>query len=291
MALQPFRHEQLNYFKFASIALNEFPKALRQTFKSMWDNNFAHRPGYQLWDDSTAVRNLFLAAEGGATKVPTHLAYEEWDCTALFQATIYAKSFALPDSTGHHRTLSDLYVKPRKLAHGTFHASVVSTSANSAETFALAMDQLRLLRNSLFHSHSSEIDKPAFDQYVQYAKDAFTALGVKTDPIDIIGGLEESDFPTNEVRKLEELIKEEYRAYVSFIQQQQQQQQQHLEGITSAMNAMKRKLEVMPNKDDIAKMLEQTVKHLKQTPAQDKQGIHLIEKYLCCKSTGQFPGL
>ena len=287
MALQPFRDEQLNYFKFASIALNEFPKALRQTFKSMWDKNFAHLPGYQLWDDSTAVRNLFLAIEGRNPKVPTHLSYEEWDCTALFQVTIYAKSFALPDSTGHQKTLSDLYVKPRKLAHGMFHASVVSTSANNAETVALAIDQLRLLRNSLCHSHTSEIDKPTFDQYVQYAKDAFTALGVKTDPIDTIGGLE-SDFPTNEVRKLEELIKEEYRAYVSFLQQQQQQ---HLDGITSDMNAMKLKVEVMANKDDIAKMLEQTVKHLKQTPVQNKPGIHLIKKYLCCTSTGQFPGL
>ena len=294
MALQPFLDEQLNYFKFTSIALNEFPKALRQTFKSMWDNNFAHGPGYQLWDDSTAVRNLFLATEGGATKVPTHISYEEWDCTALFQATIYAKSFALPDSTGHHKTLSDLYVKPRKLAHGMFHASVVSTSANNAETFALAIDQLRLLRNSLCHSHTSEIDKPTFDQYVQYAKDAFTALGVKTDPIDIIGGLEESDFPTNEVRQLEELIKEEYRAYVSFLQQQQQQ---HLEGITSAMNAMKLKVEVIPTGDDIANMLEQTIKGLKQTPAQGKPGIHIVDFDRanmfdgCSTGTGQFPRL
>ena len=278
MALQPFQDEQLNYFKFASIALNEFPKALRQTFRSMWDNNFAHRPGYQLWDDSTAVRNLFLAAEGGATKVPTQLSYNKWDCTALFQATIYAKSFALRDSTGHEKTLSDLYVKPRKLAHGMFHACVVSTSENNAETFALAIDQLRLLRNSLCDSHTSEIDKPTLDQYVQHAKEAFKALGVKTDPIDIIGGLEESDFPANEVRQLDELIKEEYRAYVSFLQQKQQQHQQLLEGITSAMNAMNLKLEVMPNKDDIAKMLEPMVKHLKQTPIQKKPGIHLIKK-------------
>ena len=216
--LQPFRNKQLNYFKFASIALNEFPKALRQTFKSMWDNNFAHRPGFHLWDDSTAVRKLFLGTEGGTTKVPIHLSCEEWDCTALFQATIYSKSFALPDSKGHHRTLSDLYVKPRKLAHGMFHASVVSTSANNAETFALAIDQLRLLRNSLCHSHNSEIDKPTFDQYVQHAKEAFKALGVKTHPIDAIGGLSESDFPTKKVQELEKRMKEETRAYLRFLE-------------------------------------------------------------------------
>ncbi|KAL9952739.1 hypothetical protein ACROYT_G040033 [Oculina patagonica] len=219
MALQPFQDEQLNYFKFASIVLNEFPKALRQTFRSMWDNNFGHLLGFQAWDDSIMVRKLFLATEGGTTKVPIHLSYDEWDCTALFQATIHAWSFALPDNTGHFRTLSDLYVKPHKLPHGSFHAYVVSPGGNNAETFALAIDQLRLLRNSLCHSSSSEIDKPTFDQYVQHAKDAFKALGVKTDPIDVIGGLTESEFPTKEVRKLEQGIKEEYMAYIKFLEE------------------------------------------------------------------------
>lgn len=93
MALQPFRDEQLNYSKYALIVLNEFPNALRQTFKLMWDNNFGYLPGYQMWDDSDAVRKLFLSTEGGTTKVPTHLSYHEWDCGALFQATIYAQSF------------------------------------------------------------------------------------------------------------------------------------------------------------------------------------------------------
>jgi len=159
MALQPFTNEQLNYFKFAYVVLNEFPKVLRQTFKHRWDNTFAHLPGYQLWDDSIAVRNMFLATEGGKTKVPTHLPYEEWDCTALFQAIIYAQSFALPDSAGHHRTLSHLFLKHRKPPRGAFHSSVVSPSGNNAETFAMAIDQLRLLRNAFCHSFSSEIDK------------------------------------------------------------------------------------------------------------------------------------
>ena len=162
MTLQPFKDEQLNYFKFASIVLNEFPKGLRQLFRSMWDNTFGYLPGFSPWDDSIAVRNLFLTTEGGTTKVPTNVSYEEWDCTVLFQATIYARSFALPDSKGHHRTLSDLYVKPHKLAFGSFHATVVSPGGNEAETFALAIDQLRLLRNSLCHSTSSKIAKPTF---------------------------------------------------------------------------------------------------------------------------------
>ena len=152
MTLQPFRDEQLNFFKFLSLVLNEFPKALRQTFKTMWDNAYGSRPGFQLWDDSSAVRNLFATTEGGKTKVPIHRSFNEWDCTTLFQATIFARSFAFSASTGSYSTLSDLYVKPRALPHGSFHACVLSPCGNNSETFALAIDQLRLLRNSLCHS-------------------------------------------------------------------------------------------------------------------------------------------
>ena len=172
--LQPlYQDEDLNYFKFSYLVFNEFPKALRQTFKTMWDNTYGHRPGFQHWDDSTAVRNLFATAEGGRTKVPVDRSYEEWDCTALFKATIYSPAFDLG-----HGTLNDVYVKPRGLSHGHFHPSVVSTTGNNQETQALAIDQLRLLRNFLCHSTSSKITKVTFDQYVKYAKDAFQALGV-----------------------------------------------------------------------------------------------------------------
>ena len=185
----------------------------------MWDNTFAHLPGYQQWDDSIAVRNLFLATEGGKTKVPTHLPYEEWDCTALFQATIYAQSFALPDRAGHHRTLSDLFLKYRKLPRGTFHSSVVSPGGNNAETFAMAIDQLRLLRNAFCHSVSSQIDKKTFDQYIQHTKDAIKALGVTTDPIDAVGSLTEPDFPTEKVCKLKDDITKELLTEITFLKE------------------------------------------------------------------------
>ena len=244
MALQPFTNEQLNYFKFATIVQDEFPIALRQTFKSMWDNTFGHRPGYQLWDNSTVVRNLFLAEEGGKTKVPTHISYEEWDCTALFQATIYARSFATPDSKGHYNTLGELYVKHHKVPLGKFHPSVVSPSGNTAETFALAIDQLRLLRNSFCHSHRSALDKPTFDQYVQLTKEAFKALGVTTDPIDAIGGLTESDFPTEEVRKLEESVRQGTRSYMEFLEEERsiveglEEMRSSLDNLIVQMNAI-----------------------------------------------------
>ena len=261
-ALQPFSDEQLNFFKFSSLVLNEFPKALRQTFKTMWDNTYGHRPGFQLWDDSTAVRKMFDSEEaksGKKTKVPVLQSYNEWDCTDLFQATIFARSFASPASTGSSTTLSDLYVKPRAVPYGSFHARVVSPSGNMAETFALAIDQLRLLRNSLCHSISSEMDKPTFHQRVNYARDAFQSLGVPTVSIDALGSLTESDFPTNEVRKLEARIRDETRAYIK-----------SLEDFREGLESLKKQVEVdNASKDDITR-LEKKIDELKV--GRDEQG-------------------
>jgi len=197
-----YRDDQVNFLKITAIVTDDIPKALRETFRLMWDRKFG--PG-QLWDDSEAVRRSFAAMEGGTTKIPTHLSYEEWDCTALFQATIFAQSFALPDSTSHYKTLSDLYVKPLGLPRGRFHASVVSSGGDDYETVALAIDQLRLLRNSLFHPAKGEMSKRTFNQYLQLVKDAFKALGLKTDEIDGIGS--EVGFPTSEVANLKRKIR------------------------------------------------------------------------------------
>ena len=201
MVIKSFTDEQLNFFKFSKLVVDEFSKALRQTFKHMWEN---FGPG-SIWDDSEGVRDSFLTEEGGKTKVPTDKSYEEWDCTALFQATIHAQTFALPDSKRELKTLGELYLRPRGfMPNGSFHASVLSPVGNQAETFALAIDQLRLLRNSLSHLTSSEkINKTTFDQYTELAKDAFNALGVATDSIDDVKRSPESHFPTEEVARLE----------------------------------------------------------------------------------------
>ena len=212
-----FQDEELNFAKFALIVSGEFPRALREAFVSKWDKTYGNLPGYQLWDDSLAVRNLFLRTEGGKTKVPTHLSCDEWDCTALFQATIYARSFALNRKSRHYKTLSDLYVSPSKPSPGSFHRSVKSSAGNSDETFALAIDQLRLLRNALCHSSSSELDKVTFDLYLQLAKDAFDALGVTTVAIDAIGNLTESDFPTEKANRLKQDIISELQAQIKFL--------------------------------------------------------------------------
>ena len=254
-AFPPFSDEQLNFFKFSSLVLNEFPKALRQTFKTMWDNTYGHRPSFQLWDDSTAVRNMFDSEEaksGKKTKVPVLQSYNEWDCTNLFQATIFARSFASPASTGSLSTLSDLYVKPCAVPYGSFHACVVSPGGNMAETTTLAIDQLRLLRNSLCHSTSSEMDKATFDQRINYARDSFQALGVSTAPIDALVSLAESDFPTNEIRKLEARIRDETRAYIKC-----------LEDFREGLESLKQLVEVdNASKDDISR-LEKKIDELK----------------------------
>ena len=284
MTLQPFSNEQLNFFKFSSLVLNEFPKALRKTFKTMWDNAYGGRPGFQLWDDSSAVRNLFATTEGGRTKVPTHQSYNDWDCTNLFQATIFARSFASPASTGSYTTLSDLYVKPRVIPHGSFHACVLSPAGNIKETFALAIDQLRLLRNSLCHSTSSEMDKLTFDQRVNYAKDAFQALGVSTAPIDAVGSLTESDFPTNEVRILEMRQRDETRAYINFLKE-----------VRSDINEVKALLQAMKEGQEqsytpILLSLSSDVNDVKQKVEEDiakKEDIERLEKKIDELQKGQ----
>ena len=208
--MSTFSSEQLNLFKFASVILDEFPTALRHVFVYLWDSKVAPTPSFKAWDDSLLVRNMFLSKEGGKTKsVPTNKSYEEWDCTALFEATLYAQSFAVPGPGRKGKTLADLYLKGHRLSRGLFHPSVTSTSGNNDETIALALDQLRLLRNSLCHNHSSKIDKKTFDQYIQLSKDALAALGQSFTRIDDIGKLAEGDFPTARVQQLELELKRE----------------------------------------------------------------------------------
>ena len=186
-----FKDEHLNFYKLTFLVIEELPKALRETFKSMWNNKYG--PSGKLWNDSEAVRKFFLAKEGGSTQVPTRKSYEEWDCTALFKATIFAKAFALPDSAGNLKTLADLYVKPSGPPHGGFHSSVVSPSGNQDETFALAIDQLRLLRNSVAHSTKANMDRKAFNLFIHRTKEAFKALGHSIEPIDAVEKMTESD--------------------------------------------------------------------------------------------------
>ena len=235
--MSTFSLEQLNYFKFATVVFDEFPTARRKVFVHLWDTKVAYTTGFIAWDDSLLVRNMFLKEEGGKTKsVPTNKSYKEWDCTALFEATLHAKSFAVPKGKKGN-TLANLYVKHLSLPKGKFHASVISTSGNNDETFALALDQLRLLRNSLCHNSNSEIDKKTFDQYIQRSKDAFAALGQSFTRIDDIGKLAEGDFPTARVQQLELEFKwEKLRAIEDGIYHIEDQVKDVASGVTKEVN-------------------------------------------------------
>ncbi len=206
-----FTKEELNFFKFASIVVDEFPNMLRETFKTMWDKMVAIKPGFQVWDDSSTVRNLLLGSEGGRTDIPTHKSISEWDCTALFKATIYAKSFGVT-------TLHQQYLRGRTMGTSGFHSSVSSPTGNQEETLTLAIDQLRLLRNTLCHISEAKISKAKFDRYVLLAKDAFTEAGVSTRRIDDIGILKEDDFPTEKVYELKEKIVSQLQDIYAFLQ-------------------------------------------------------------------------
>ena len=215
-----FSHEQLNFFKLSTLVLDEFPEALRKVFVFMWDTLVASPPGVLKWDDSVTVLNMFIAKGGGVKKVPTlNKSSKEWDCTALFKATLFAKTFAVPDGSGGFSTLDKLYVRPRGLATGTYHPSVISPTGDQAETYALALDQLRLLRNTLCHQISTrKINKATFDNYILLAKDAFTALGQNTTRIDEIGKLREKEFPTAKQQQLVDELKKEKDAAIKFKQ-------------------------------------------------------------------------
>ena len=216
MFMQPYSDEELNYFKFASIVLKEFPDALRSIFVDMWDIRVA--PSSTVWDDSSLVRNILHNNEAPSTKIPTNNSFKEWDCTALFQATLYARTFALPDSTGKKKTLGEMYLKGRKPVPAPFHSAVRSSSGDANETIALAIDQLRLLRNTLCHTSSPQINKVTFDDYVKHAKDAFTALNFSTTSLKRIGNMKESSFPTKEVEELNEGINRLRNEYCLFLQ-------------------------------------------------------------------------
>ena len=134
----------------------------------------------------------------------------------------------------------------------------MSPSGINAETFALAIDQLRLLRNALLHSTSSEMDIITYDQRVQHAKDAFEALGVTTAVIDAVGRLTGSDFPTNEVHKLEQRQRKETQAYIKFLEVMSAD----ISELRTLSTVIKRRVESdTADKDDIA-MLDQKIDEL-----------------------------
>lgn len=229
MTLPLFTKEQVNYFKFAYIVVSEFPKALRQSFEHLWNTTYGHRPGYRFWDDSEEVRTMFLLKEDGTTDVPTDLSYTEWDCSNLFRATIFSQSFSEEDSTGWRTSLSEKYVKsrPHRSAEGElFTSGKFGTSVT--ETFTKAINQLRILRNTLLNLPKAEIDTKEFEIYIQLSEKAFDILNVATSSIKAISSYSEDDFPTERADKIKEDIMNEMRAELKFLEKEEVERREKL---------------------------------------------------------------
>ena len=208
-----FTKEQVNYFKFAHIVVNEFPKALRHTFKSLWDTTYGRRPGYRFWDDSEEVRKMFLLEEGGTLKVHSGLSYTEWDFSDLFRATIFCQSLSKEDSTGRKTAQSDS--TDRLLVGENPFSSILKSSTNAVESFTIAINQLRLLRKKLLSLPKAEIDTKTFGSYIKLSKAAFDILNVATTSIRAISSYSDDDFPTERARK----IKEDMRAELKLLKE------------------------------------------------------------------------
>ena len=202
-----FSSDQLNFLKLVLVVFDVFPDAIRPAFEHMWNTLVVTRTGFLIWDDSLQVRNQFLAEEGGKAKdVPTNKSYKEWDCTALIHATLYARSFATP--RGSRDTLHKKYVKPCHLPNGSFHRTLISPSGNLEQTYSLALDQLRRLRNYLCHQiGTKKIPKATFDLMMQRCKDALRALGQGVSKIEEIEKLDGNEFPTVKLQQLEEELR------------------------------------------------------------------------------------
>ena len=202
-----FSSDQLNFLKLVLVVFDVFPDAIRRAFEHMWNTLVVTRTGFLIWDDSLQVRNQFLAEEGGkAEDVPTNKSYKEWDCTALIHATLYARSFATP--RGSRGTLHNKYVEPCRLPKGSFHRTLISPSGNLEQTYSLALDQLRRLRNYLCHQiGTKKIPKATFDLMMQRCKDAIRALGQGVSKIEEIEKLDGNEFPTVKLRHLEEELR------------------------------------------------------------------------------------
>ena len=271
----------MNFFKFASIVLNEFPEALRQIFVGMWNKRIAPHHSNQVWDDSIGVHNLLLNIEGPKTKIPKNSSFQNWDCTTLFQATLYAKTFALPDSKGNMKTLCELYLRNRKLVPGQFHLPVASSSGDPNETIALAIDQLRLLRNTLCHPPSPCVVKGILNDYVKYAKEAFTAVSLSTKSLETISNLTESNFPTTQVEKLNERIQKQRNDFIQFLDIEVKS---GLEDIKETTEETKTKMEEAKTKMEETKTkMDETIKNVGEIKTKLDQ---VLEKQ---KTEGKLP--
>ena len=214
--MAPFSNDRLNFFKFCIVVLDKFPLALQQVFVLLWNNSEGR--SLPKWDDTDEVRNIFLKEEDWETNVPTRYSIKEWNSAVLFEATLYAKMFGKIDGNGRRRTLKQLYVK-REPSRGAFHPGIGKGFRSQSETFALALDQLRLLRNALCYlTKEQEVDNERLDMYLGRAKEAFAALDQDNTMLDNVEKLTIHYFSTEKCQWLVQKLTRETEAAIKFNQ-------------------------------------------------------------------------
>jgi N-acyl-D-aspartate/D-glutamate deacylase len=143
-------------------------------------------------------------------------------------------------------------VKP---APGSFHSSVQSATGNKDETFALVIDQLRLLRNTFCHSADAEITKADFDHYVKLVQNALTAVKLDTSFVDVIGKMNEDDFPTEKVQEFQECRIKELQSNSMFQESILSSIEQQTEKIDNMEKKFLEKVESLGNKAVSGKLI------------------------------------
>ncbi|PFX25151.1 uncharacterized protein LOC111330749 [Stylophora pistillata] len=159
---------------------------------------------YFLWKnmDSTQIfKNFLLPINGNKVELcgGACQSCKELDSIDPYEAILEAEV----DGCSLFERLVNLPLK------GEFHENIKSPSGNSAETIALAVDQLRLLRNEIKSIKTEMIDKKNFDYFVKLTREALDALKQDTSAIDKVILLSEKDFPVDKVQPLQNSLETE----------------------------------------------------------------------------------
>ena len=173
MATAEYSDEQLNFFRVCHIVTDEVAESLRLFFKKEWDS--LHKEDFGEWKDTPKNGKDFydgeslskqeFNAEQLAIMINGNTA--EWDCTKLFYAICYS------DCIGR-------YLK---------------------RDYKIALNILRKIRNDCpAHSLHGKINDAEFQCIIQQVEDAFKALDLSRDKIQVIR--EQKSFPTNELKNV-----------------------------------------------------------------------------------------
>ena len=173
MATEEYSDEQLNFFRLCHIVTDEVAESLRLFFKKEWDR--LYKEDFGEWKDSPKNGMDFYDGESLSKQEfnAEHLAImingntAEWDCTKLFYAICYS------DCIGRHLKLG----------------------------YKIALNILREIRNEC-HAHSlhGKINDVEFQCIIQQIEDAFKALDLSRDKIQVIR--EQTSFPTKELKNV-----------------------------------------------------------------------------------------